>query len=549
MSGGIMLLVLACLIAGVVLTAVGRRWLSTAMSLVAAIALWLMLFPPQVDRASEKVISLRTDGAVGPATGYQLQDRVTGDRQVADLGALLRQEPELATLQLRGFGLPAAAWQAYPELVPIFQPAPLPPGLIVINPEPRLTPGEALVLRGHVIPAVDPGWRVRLLGSGGTELASSAVESGAFSLQYVPRIEGAQVYRIEALDIRGQSRFEEPVPVYVRPTPVLRARIVLARPSFEANAIRRWLEHHGAELQLHSRLSRGVIRSDGVGLDPGSPAEVLENLETLDLLLIDAATLVSWSEGDFELLESAIRDGLGLLVLGDSELLELKELWGIRFVERSGERVADAVTLAEGDLIVHRHPVGLNTGVAGSPIKAANGETLLATSHVGRGAVGISIATDTHAWVTSGQANRHADFWAGIVSKLARSQTRASWLQPGTDLPSVGEVVEHCRTDASAGESCVRHYPERSGWFRADDTVAPVYVFAADDWPTARAKQRISASQRASQGTQVSKPIVNSEPVIDPFALFIALLVLLGALWLVQKLAPEASDSSHMHPL
>jgi len=310
-----------------------------------------------------------------------------------------------------------------------------------------------------------------------------------------------------------------------------RVAMALSRPSFEANAIRRWLEGAGARLEVHTRLSRGIVRSEGVGVDAApAPPAVLEDLEELDLLIIDDGQVADFAASERDRIEGAVRRGLGVLILGGPALLDVDDLWGLSVTDRSGAELR--TTLRSPAQAVTRHPLGLRGDGTVPLVRAGTGEALVAAVRHGLGAVAVTLIADSHAWEGQGDRAVFAGLWSGVLEQVLRRRGAESRLRSLDGLTTVGERIEAC-----AGEvGCRSRVVEESGWTTFEDTVEARFIYPRDAWRTRQALDRQAATLRAAHRGIPADSAAPRVPWIDPATLWLVALGALSALWLVQKL-------------
>ena len=567
------------------------RWAGVAiLNAAACLAIFALLAPPVLLRPAADSVMLVTEGAQ-PAPGAGANTYVApgaGDfggepGYLLDAGQLLLREPALGMLTVTGHGLEAEQWRRFPDdLVIDFDPPPL-GGLVAAAWQRSLRQGEPLIVTGRYLEVPSQNaMTIELLDSAGLAVASHDLLSGdAFELTTHPKAPGLLEYRLRVLGKEGELH-TEPVPVYVQSGERPLLYVLQSAPSFETRQLRNWAGDSGATVVVDTVITRDrelrqLVNADRLAADRLSPSL----LDMAALALVDGRAWAGLDTERREWFETAVREGMGLLVLADDDLAEYLEqddalLQGFGLGER--ERDADGyVPVWEGSQSEQQLPLpGLELvhrdGAALTRIES--GEVVEAYRNVGLGRVAISILRERHRWLTSGDEATYTTYWARLMGRLGRPGPLPYLLPPADDSwPRPDRRVRVCAmagdTEVSfkvaplAGQPklepgsaapsiggprrCAAFWPDRAGWHRvglhsgdADEwrSEAYFYVFGEHEWQTQwrygrqQATLRRASAIAADQGAMTRTARVG----IDPLWPWLVFMVSAGLLWLERRL-------------
>ncbi|KAA9131454.1 hypothetical protein F3N42_09045 [Marinihelvus fidelis] len=567
------------------------RWLLVAvLNIGAALALAAWLAPPQRLASADATVTLLTEGA--PTTAERPSGSVfalpgvgiePGMTRLALAAQLPLRQPGLGHLVVEGHGLDADEWAQLPASVGIdFEPPAL-EGLVEPAWPRRLFIGEPLGVTGRYhADSPDAVATVTLLDPAGTRVAESSVRAGAaFSLSAVPRATGLYSYRLELH--RGDRVIDHaPVNVEVTGGKPVRIGVLQSAPSFETRHLQQWAGGHGSTLSIDTTISRDRRLDQGINRDAGarlSPSWLAE----LDLLVMDGRRWASLDAGQRDGLESAVADGLGLLLLADDDF-EPGTLFARYSLAREAEPRESAHPLVpgfQGDIALPLLGRRLVANDSHTLTADEQGQELEAWHGHGLGRVAISVLRERHRWRTAGRDDLYTAYWGHVLGTLARPDDRGRLAPPSPDSLARPSLVHHiCRQTPQATDNtaldiagrlrvapvaggqaiestlafnpatgplgCIAFWPQSSGWHRVDwiapGTDEPIpqgheYVHAEDEWRTAGRWARQQATFRRmdhSEPAQVSDPNTARVPLAPdgPWWLF---LFCAAALWVERK--------------
>ena len=564
------------------------RWASVAvLNATACLAIFALLAPPVLLRPASDSVILLTEGApsapVAGANAYVAPgagDYGRGPGYLLDAGQLPLREPALGTLTIMGHGLETMQWQRFPDDLAIRFDPPSLSGLVAASWPHSLLQGEPLIVTGRYLE--DPSANattIEMLDPAGVVVAVHDLLSGdAFESITHPKAAGLLEYRLRVLGNDAELH-SEPVPVYVRSgeRPVL--YVLQSAPSFETRQLRNWAGDSGATVVTDTAVTQGrelrqLVNADQLADKGLSPAL----LGITGLALVDGRAWVGLDAGRRAWFETAVREGMGLLILADGDLAEYLDdndtlLQGFSLAER--ERDQDGyVPVWESAESQQRLPLlGLELvhrdGAALTRIES--GEVIEAYRNVGLGRVAVSVLRERHRWLTSGDEATYTAYWARLMGRLGRPALLPYLLPPADDTwsrpqlrsrlcamagdtevtfevaPLQGEPTLELRSAApgfGGPRRCTEFWPRQPGWHRvrlhAGERLSEdyYYVFAGHQWQTHWRYSRQQATlRRASTIAADEAAMTRTARVdIDPLWPWLVFMLSAGLLWLERRL-------------
>jgi len=497
------------------------RWAGVAfLNAAACLAIFALLAPPALLRPASDSVTLVTEGAESAprpgATAYVAPgagDYGNGPGYLLDAGQLPLREPALGTLTVTGHGLEALQWQGFAyDLAIRFDPPPL-SGLVATNWPRSLGQGEPLVLTGRYLE--DPSAQattIELLDPAGIAVAAHDLLSGdTFELITQPKAPGLLEYRLRVLGNEAVLHTEL-VPVYVRPGEPPLLYVLQSAPSFETRQLRNWAGDNGTTIVTNTVITTGrelrqLVNADQLADDRLSPAL----LGITGLAIVDGRAWAGLDAGRRAWFETAVREGMGLLILADGDLAEFLDgsaglLQGFGLAER--ERDPDGyVPVWDGSKSEQRLPLlglELAPGDGAALTRIESGDVVEAYRNVGLGRVAISVLRERHRWLTSGDRATYTAYWARLMGQLGRPGPLPYLLPPANDAwsrpnrrtrlcalagdsdvsfevaPIQGDLVlelEGAAPSVGGPRRCTAFWPQQAGWHRVR-----LYVGEADEW-------------------------------------------------------------------
>ncbi|NJM24258.1 MAG: hypothetical protein HC859_00675 [Bacteroidia bacterium] len=160
-----------------------------------------------------------------------------------------------------------------------------------------------------------PG-KLRLLWSG-QALDSATLASGdsLFSFTFVPRQAGELIYHIEETDSAGHSASHE-LPLVVERESSLNIVVLQRYPTFDVSYLKNFLAARGHAITLRYQLSKSNYRYEYLNTEKQPWGNISKaRLANIDIVMADMESLTGLPGSERRDLESAIKEGLGLVVL------------------------------------------------------------------------------------------------------------------------------------------------------------------------------------------------------------------------------------------
>lgn len=412
-----------------------RGWVLAAI----AACLFLLLARPAVETSveaatailltagSDRVAELDLDDSASPLA---LPGAPSGlGEPVADLAAVVRARPELRRWLVAGTGLDAWQLAVLPGGVSFASPVEPRPGIDRARWRRRIALGESLEVRGSVRMAEDTLATLTLVGPSGPEGMLEVENGSSYNLSATPRQVGRFLYRLELEGSPGSlgSLAREVVDVEVTPARPPRLLWLEGAPGFESREVKAWLRDLGGALVARAQISRGRFRYDylnrqRIDLTRLGPAV----LAKFDVVAIDGPSWSGLSSAEQTVLERAVEEGLGLVLVPPLPRLGrgggAPALFG---VEAVGDLEELEVTV-EGPrgsrlapLVIEARQFEAQPGQRSLMVDGA-GRALVVSRPRGLGQVAATLIEGTYRWPLRGETRTHRFYWSELLSAVAR---------------------------------------------------------------------------------------------------------------------------------
>ncbi len=510
-----------------------RRWRSAApvaslpwvlllgIQPIAALLLWLVLFPPATAPAADTLV-LAAAGTDPPAllrlpAGVRVlalpeAPQLPGIERAPDLAGALRAHPA-ARLRVLGQGLVARDRDAARGLPLRFDPAPLPRGVVGLW---RATDASTgLPFKLSVELAGLAGGRVELLDPAGRVTASATPDgSGRATLAAVAPVAGAVEYTLQVRDASKRIVQREPLPVQVHDGARPRLLLLAGGPSPELKYLQRWAEDAGFATQARVAIGGGAnLGANPTRLD-------LATLRAQDTVVLDDRAWRALDPGSRAGLMQAAREGLGVLVrlTGPVDSAD-RTRWQALGFDIAAADLPESVQLTPTSASLSRQPVRVTGAALQSILRDAAGEPLAAWRPLGQGRIGLAWFGDSYRLVLAGQRQLHVRAWSELLGALARAQAaRPPRLEDAQ--ARVGQRAVVCaeggalQLSAPDGSDiplapqprglvrCAAFWPTQAGWHRAvaGTASAQLLVLADDALPGLQARAAREATFALAAG-------------------------------------------------
>ncbi|HEV7489804.1 MAG TPA: hypothetical protein VGO25_03295 [Rhodanobacteraceae bacterium] len=550
-----------------------NRWLRIALQLIAAVLLYLVLFPPRVDESfAAGTMVLLTPGATpeklatftGAASVVALPgvDAPSDVERVPDLGTALRRHADTARLRVVGGGLPSRDIDAARALPIEFDASPLPKGIVELFVPASVRAGSRFEVSGRV--EGGSGGRIELRDPAAAVIVQSPLgKDGTFTLSAQAKSAGTAELALHALDRDGVSIEDIALPVSVRAGADLRVLLLAGAPDADLKYLRRWAADAGVELTSR------IALSDGIAMQDGSAVITPENLARTDVVITDERAWKTLDGRTKSALIDAVHAGLGLFLritgpLPDDVAAEWRALG---FDVRAAD-VAQAVSLqqrigtAEPAAQLTQRPKAVDADHAAPLLRASDGSSLALWRVEGQGRIAVWWLADSYRLALGGDAGAFGTLWSEALATVARARGVAS-----PELPAEARVDERgvicalgdsafverpdakrvtLTIDADRGKNrCAAYWPAHAGWHAlvADGARWPFYVRDTKE-ASALARAHDADATRLLAGRQATESANATRSIPAPrWPFFLAWLLAATALWWVERTRVRAVDT------
>lgn len=521
---------------------------------------------------------------------------------IQDPVQIFNQATPLQALHILGSGLSEQQWQHLNTLVPPetleaininFSPKQITLGLVDISFQKTLAVGEFLEVTGRLQrDTVNSNettiFDLALLNPIGEVLTTQRIRAGeSFNLSSPVKTQGQWLYRLQLTNPSNQLLLDEPLALSVAASTPLRVFVKQSAPSFETRQFSNWASQYGTKLLIATEISKNKDIQQAINFNDDEKASLTEPfnlgaLQSFDLIILDGRSVLALSTEQIQTLSSSVQQGLGVLILVDSELAAG---WPLKHIEWLDELSITPLDIASYSNIPSwpnssiEEALDINKAVISSSsqqvLVTGNGDqSLVVKQDMGLGSIGLSLISTSYSWQTSGKRSEYSHYWQYLLSQLARPNQSLQWLPEDTkqvnfehaafkqcllgDVDSVTykSLANSQKTQESqlingllqTNKHCLTLWSSNSGWLRLQasevfhskqsktstvDTYS--YIYPKENWQALRQSQSITATEHALSNHHY---IASSDHYknLNKFWLWSVLVLALSILWVERKL-------------
>jgi len=588
--------------------------------LTAVIVILGLLLEPTYLTNKREVVSLITNSNFGDLAkasrpSYLLLDQTNDDETFNILVAQYQQQtidtaeqiilrhPVISKIRIIGDGLTENEWQNFPDIEIVYQPPTVKLGVIQPNWNTQINLGDFLIFTGQLQSAIDGIHTIQLVDPAGGIVDSVNVRSGeTLNLETIPKLEGLHQYKLIITSSDPQSKVVENIPIEVTSMSKAKILVLQSSPSFETKQLQNWAGDHGIQLLVRTRISQQkyITRSTNLS-DAKTKIGIYKSwgndlFGDFDLIVIDGRELLSLSDKESNELLKHIKNGLGVLVIADHNLLgSTKDSWpnilnGFKVTTLTKE-TETSVSLVDDNLnsspledeyvSISAHSISfplIDKASFKSLIETPSGNSIVAVRNKQSGRIAISLLKETHHLITSAQVNSYSQLWQHLIRKISRESQLTEielktnqpiytqnqrvgicYREPSKqkNLPSVLVATHHSENNLSQeirlqadlaiqNQYCGYFWPRLPGWYdistkntKLDDSslVKPFYVTTQNSWLANRQRHKIRATLSKQAAFQPSKiPIFYVQPISE-WIFWWLFLISATLIWVERKLS------------
>ena len=451
-----------------------------------------------------------------------------------------------------GEGLPASILETMSDKNFLFLPT-VPQGITRIQFPSEIVENQEAKIEGITNCSSDS--RLRLMGPAGAE-DSVIVRKGLnqkFRLAFLPKQKGKFVYQLEIKD--DKRVYQEPVPIDVQKANALRVLFLQKYPTAETRTLKNFLAEKNHSITIRHQVSKDAFKYEFVNTPESRFSRIsLQALNEFDLLLIDISVMHLLSGDEKKELTSAVRDGLGVIVLQDEDVKNLQWFWPIQFKAYNADTAHISLSKSKQYTLPTLPLDILSKDKIYSTIKSGSRILSGYVLH-GIGRTSFMLLQETYRIRVEGYEKDYAMIWNTIINKTTRKKIDDQIIVSSRfpiypnepvdiDILAQEPVLLADSIRISAKEDIIiddvwhaRIWPGQPGWHTLK-TKNTRYYFVANQnsWKTLRVSNQILETQKVSSNNQ-SKDSQTIERSQVSHLLFMLLFLLAGGfIWLAPKL-------------
>jgi len=282
-------------------------------------------------------------------------------------------------------------------------------------------------------------------------LSNNINKNELFSFTAYPKVSGLLEYTIKIFNDNNVLLTKETIPLQVALESDVKILVLQSSPSFEIKQLQNWSAENGAKIMIKTKVSQNKYHTRMTNLDEYTKKNKTSKngitpkmLNEFDMLIIDGRGFTDLSTVEYQWLNAAIRQGLGMLILADFDLFEKQESLNKQFniqlkaSEHSEPSLAywpnrqgDFITQTDSTIPKAALSIIIQTNQLMNVqrlVESENNQLLVHQNSLVFGNVAISLLKSTHQWVTTGQKNIHSQYWSYLIKSISRNKVVVSQL-------------------------------------------------------------------------------------------------------------------------
>lgn len=404
------------------------------------------------------------------------------------------------------------------------------------------------------------GSRLTLIGPGGAE-DSVLIRTNSltpFELGFRTKIPGRFVYTLAIKDSAGGA-MEQEVPVEVVASRQLSILLLQDYPQAEVRFLKNYLTGKGHPLVTRFRLSKNIFRYEVANSAAKLQGKLtMDALDRFDLVVTDEQSLKALSAEETTAMETAVRKGMGLLMLLNGPP-ESRRFPGDVLELSPSSPAPDTVRYNLGSFGNQSGPfVAMKPGKRVQSILRSWNYVLQGLALCGNGKVGFQSLRETYRLALGGDQSAYAALWTPLLEQTARRDTRSVSLSLTTPFPiypgepftfdligpgSLTVLADSIEIPLAEDVSVDdlwhgRHWANSPGWkhVAAGEAVANYFVFKPGSWGSWRTAVQHRENEQASGLPNGQTLTGMHREEIPAWIFFLVFVVAMGFVWLAPKL-------------
>jgi hypothetical protein len=516
---------------------------------------------------------------------------------------ILSYQPTVDNIHVLGDGLNSGQWQAlqllmgeaFNNISVTFSASTPRIGLVDMQWPRELASGQYIEVKGQLQGTTEPEmadniYQLNLLDPAGQIIETLRLKASEhFTLSFPAKSIGQWVYRLQLStpnDIKLIA--DEPIAFSVaKPTP-LRILIKQSAPSFETRQLKNWAAEFGSQISVLTQISqnkdiRQNVNLSAASLQQSSAPFTEQALVNFDWLLIDGRALLALTVQQMAALQTAIKNGLGVYIIADNELINA---WPVPALDWLSDITIRPLEVANYSAVPYWPHSKIEQAIpllkatiistnASALVQTNSGQILVSQSKIGLGQVAISLINSTYGWQTSGKTEQYSHYWQSVIIALSRPKQTPYWLATQHDsLALVNQPAQKCLVGSTdlglttlnqnprsllltqdlvqTEKHCLIFWPTKAGWqelewnhiTKQSNSDNPVnlgitnwfYTYSQQDWNEWEQAEKHKISLSIEQQKVKNHANKQSMQTLNKHWLWCLLVLTLSLLWLERKL-------------
>ena len=327
-----------------------------------------------------------------------------------------------------GEGLPPEGIDAITDKKFQFIPVTSREGIVDLSLQQQYRADRPGVISGTFFQRSNDSTKIVLTGPGGREDSVIVRAKGKhkFRLNFTPKVSGRTIYTL------SDGTQTDTIPLTILEERMLNILFLQHQPDFESNFLKNHLRRRH-QVSARYKISAGKYRNEKAPKHRPFNRMSEDALRQFHLGVIDSDALSQLSASEKAILDRAVSDGLGLLIMPNNGLSKLKE-W-IAFENPTAGIDTVSVTIG-GKRINLRAWSWTNRGERQiKPMISAGKKIITASQSRGIGKVGLNLLHETYSLKLKGDSLEYNELWMTLIDEIAKPSIKTTTINTQRVFP------------------------------------------------------------------------------------------------------------------
>jgi len=404
---------------------------------------------------------------------------------------------------------------------------------------------------------------LKLIGPSGIEDSVQFNGKGqeAFSLSALAKQEGKFIYQLK-LEANGKLLESGNLPIEVLPERKLNILFMQQYPTFEVRNLKNFLGEKGHAVTLRYQVSKNIYKYEYSNTENQIFSRLNNKvLDNIDLLITTPEALNDLSASEFQILQTSMEEGLGVIMSISQPLKKLGSIFPYELVPVNSDTVTLASEQWKEKFTFRSAAWRVKTSSAITGLFSDQDHNLISGYfYHGLGKVGFQLLSETYPILLKGKSQEYASLWSPLIEGTSRRRLENFKVHITSPFPVYPNEPIHFEV-LSTTEAPELNFDNiriplkeditvnqlwygtvwagASGWHQLslqDSTKLNFYVSGKGEWQALRQVNQMQQNNTYLDSGDTFNQIVSEYQPVSMLLFFVLFILSSGGLWLLSKL-------------